>query len=109
MLPLSFAQSLASIAASCRDYGYESACVGLAKLEAVDLIKQVAVQVMLAVVATVVAVVEVVEVVEVAAVVAVVAVVAMVVAVVDSDFSYHGDGHLEVVVYDDCFLLAHRS
>ena len=104
MLPLSFAQSLASIAASCRDYGCESACVDLAKLEAVDLIKQVAIQVMVAVVAIVVT--TVVEVVEVAAVVAIAA---MVVAVVDSDFSYHGDGHPEVVVYDDCFLLAHRS
>ena len=101
MLPLSFAQSLASIAASCRDYGCESACVDLAKLEAVDLIKQVAIQVMVAVVAIVVT-----TVVEVAAVVAIAA---MVVAVVDSDFSYHGDGHPEVVVYDDCFLLAHRS
>ena len=95
-LLLSFARSLVSMASSFRLDWCESVFASLAKVQATDLIKQVAIGFATAVITVVI-------------VIATMAVAIAAIVIVNSNFVYHLFGHLEVVAYDDCFLLAHRS
>ena len=98
-LLLSFARSLVSMAASFHLDWCKSVFASLAKVQATDLIKQVAV----------VAVGFATAVITVVIVIATMAVAIAAIVIVNSNFVYHSFGHLEVVAYDDCFPLAHRS
>ena len=89
------ARDLASIAASFRLNWYESMSAGLVKLRAIDLIKRVATLADFVVVVTMATVAA--------------TITAMAVAAADSYFIYLAFSHLEIVAYDGCFLLAHRS
>lgn len=103
-LLLSFARSLVSMAASFHLDWCKSVFASLAKVQATDLIKQVAVGFAIGfAIGFATAVITVV------IVIATMAVAIAAIVIVNSNFVYHSFGHLEVVAYDDCFLLAHRS
>ena len=102
-LLLSFARSLVSMAASFHLDWCKSVFASLAKVQATDLIKQVAVVAVGFAIGFATAVITVV------IVIATMAVAIAAIVIVNSNFVYHSFGHLEVVAYDDCFLLAHRS
>ena len=81
----------------------KSVFASLAKVQATDLIKQVAIAAIGFAIGFTTAVITVV------IVIATMAVAIAAIVIVNSNFVYHSFGHLEVVAYDDCFPLAHRS